>query len=531
MRILKKKLFNKNISQHKRSFLSISENLLVSMFRRSFFWIAAINLMLVFGAGLASINRPLWFDEVYTYYVSSLDDCYSVIYAILHKADYYPPLDHLIRHGSLYAFGQSSIAFRFPSIIFFLIASLCLYKFVKTRTSVTPALVAFCFPVLTLTLRYSHEGRAYSLLFASACLSILAWQKATINPRSKSNLILLSIALALGPYCHFYGVLNYVPIFVGEIFRSIKKRRLCPHVSAAVALSLLSLICLYPFVIPPEGYLNAYWSPVGIIGTVRIYKALFPNMIYPLLASIVLVACLLIFNRQDEEKIKQRARIPIHEFAAGLTFCLTPFTLYVIAKLFTGAMTARYALVTIAGFAILAGFVCQYIYERRKVWVAAILLCFITSVFFTLGNDLVLRYRNQKVYFNDRLISLIQESSLPIIISNSHKYLELYHYLPDNIKLKPQYLIDRELAIRYLGFDTDQIDLVNFSAFVPLNLSLFKEFRHSAKEFLVFGETGWLIKKIVDDVNNGVATLDVLEVIGAHKVFHVKMQSQIATDN
>lgn len=516
---------------NKRQLSEILGNRLVGIFRHSYLWILALSLIIVLAAGLAAANRPLWYDELYTYYVSSLNDFYSVINALLRKADYYPPLDHLIRHATLNAFGQSNLAFRFPSIIFFLIASLCLYQFVKTRTSVIPALLSFCFPVLALTLTYSYEGRAYSLLFASSCLSMLAWQKATINPRNKFNLILLSVALASAPFCHFYGVLNYVPIFVGEIVRSIKNRRLCPHILTAVTLSLLSLIALYPFVIPPEGYTNAYWSKVGIIKVVKSYKNLFPNLSYPLLGILVLGTCLLRHDRQDEEKIQPRERVPIHELAASLSLCLTPFSLYVIAKLFTGAMTTRYTLITVTGFAILAGFICQYIYERSKIWAVAILLCFTASVLVTLGDNLVRPYRRARLPFNEQMISFIQESSSPIIISGSFLYLEMYNYLPNNLKSKPQYLIDRELSRYYLGYDTDQIDLANLNTIVSLNLAPYKVFINNSKVFLVVGEKGWLMNKITDDVNKGFAQLEVLETIGTHKIFRVKMKSPIAAGN
>ena len=104
---------------NKHPFPEIFGNLLVGIFRNGYLWILALSSILVFVAGLAAANRPLWFDELFTYYVSSLGDSYSVVDALLHKADYYPPLDHLIRHFSLNAFGQSNLAFRAPSIIFF----------------------------------------------------------------------------------------------------------------------------------------------------------------------------------------------------------------------------------------------------------------------------------------------------------------------------------------------------------------------------------------------------------------------------
>lgn len=512
----------------KHPFPEVVETLLVGIFRHGYLWILALSSILVFAAGLAAANRPLWYDELFTYYVSSLGDSYSVVNALLHKADYYPPLDHLIRHASLYVFGQSNLAFRLPSIIFFLIALLCLYQFVKTRTSMIPALLAFCFPILALTLRYSHEGRAYSLLFASACLSMLFWQKATINPRKKSNLILLSTSLALGPFCHFYGVLNYVPIVVGEVVRSIKKRQLCPNILIAIVLSLFSLIILYPFVIPPEGYMNAFCFKPSFINAMTYYIRLFQNLIYPLLASLILGSCLLLYDRQVEKKIQQIERIPAHEVAAAITFCFLPFFLYFTAKLFTGAQTLKYALATITGFSILAGFICQYIYERSKFWSATILLCFIISVLFTLSVDLVRPYRKFRLPLDVQMISFIQKSSSPIIISNSLQYLEIYHYLPDNIKSKAQYLIDRELARRYLSSDTNEIDLTNLNAIVPLNLCPYKVFIHNTKVFLVLGDQGWLMKKITDDVNKGLAQLEVLRTIGTQKIYRVKMQTHVS---
>jgi len=66
------------------------------------------------------------------------------------------------------------------------------YAYVRRRVPFLAAASAFVFPAATLAVFYAYEGRAYALLFASAPLALLAWQRAVERPTDPLRLALLT---------------------------------------------------------------------------------------------------------------------------------------------------------------------------------------------------------------------------------------------------------------------------------------------------------------------------------------------------
>ena len=215
--------------------------------------VALLSGLYLYAVSILAARQPLWFDEILTYYISNLGGPRTIVSALLAKAENHPPLDYLARHFSMSLFGGSELAFRLPSIIAMLVAALCLYVIVLRRTSMLQALVAFSLPFTTFALRYTHEGRPYAFLFASMCLAFLAWQLVTEKP-SLPRLALLTVCLSLGPYSHYYGVLNYVAIGVGEAWRWWEQRKIAWPVVACFAISVAIDGLLAPFVLHSEGF-------------------------------------------------------------------------------------------------------------------------------------------------------------------------------------------------------------------------------------------------------------------------------------
>ena len=97
-------------------------------------------------AVLAAHWRPLWYDELFTLYVASEPTTGDVLRALLHGADTNPPLDYLLRHASLAAFGDSSVAFRWPSAAAFVAGQLAIFAYVRRRAPFLAAAGAALLP-------------------------------------------------------------------------------------------------------------------------------------------------------------------------------------------------------------------------------------------------------------------------------------------------------------------------------------------------------------------------------------------------
>ena len=73
----------------------------------------AVKCLLLLTMSLAAAHRHLWFDELFTFYVSRLETPLIVLHALLDKAEELPPVDFLLRNISMQLFGESHGLFVF----------------------------------------------------------------------------------------------------------------------------------------------------------------------------------------------------------------------------------------------------------------------------------------------------------------------------------------------------------------------------------------------------------------------------------
>src|SRR5580700_10432690 len=84
---------------------------------------------------LWSSRRPLWYDEVYTTYLSRVPTLPDVWRVLAQGADLQPPLIFVATRFAQSLFGQAEWAVRLPSTLGFLLMGVCLMYFVARRTS------------------------------------------------------------------------------------------------------------------------------------------------------------------------------------------------------------------------------------------------------------------------------------------------------------------------------------------------------------------------------------------------------------
>src|SRR5579864_3917497 len=109
-----------------------------------------------FTMGVAS--RPLWHDELYTYYIDKAPTLARFIDEVTHL-DLQPPLQFVVSRLSLQVLGDSDFATRVPSMIAFTAGSICFYIFVRRRLGQFYALTGLLVFWLTPFLQYASEAR------------------------------------------------------------------------------------------------------------------------------------------------------------------------------------------------------------------------------------------------------------------------------------------------------------------------------------------------------------------------------------
>jgi len=337
-----------------------------------YIYLIAISMLFLICVGIAATNRPLWYDEFFSLYISKLPSFSQIINSLLNRTDTNPPLDYFFRHFSIKLFGDNTLSFRLPSLFFFLLGSLFLYKFVKSKTNSICALATFSFPILTLALRYAHEGRPYSLLFASTSIALYSWQQCIDSKKKLLPKIFLFLSLSAGCYSHLYGVFNFIPIFAGETYRLLKNKKFEFEILSIIFLSLISLSFLYPFIVNTSIYSSHFWAKLSLIPPLGFFNQLFTNIVYPTILGLLFFCIYTNFHPEatNQKNIipdtESNNPIPPHEIFAVLVFCLIPFIQHVAAILVTKALTPRYTIATVNGISILVGYFCFNVRKRNS---------------------------------------------------------------------------------------------------------------------------------------------------------------------
>jgi Dolichyl-phosphate-mannose-protein mannosyltransferase len=455
-------------------------------------FLAGVALAVLMVAVLAARWQPLWYDELFTLYVASESTLGATLRALLAGADTNPPVDYVLRHAGLALLGDSAVAFRWPSALAFVGGLFAIYAFVHRRTGFVPAAAAFALPILSVVTYFSHEGRAYALLFASAPIALWAWQRATERDRPGAPLLTLFLALCLGPFSHYFGVLNFMPVAAGEAWRSYRRRRLDKGILGTLAAACVASLGLGVFARSATAMKQAFWAAGYRAADLPDYYAgLMGWAGWAWLAALGVAAGLAVRGGGRRRDPGEATGPPQHEVVAACVLAMTPLSAFVLAALLTGALAAKYTLALVAGMAILFGYLLNAVEAWRR---PAALLALGVLTLLGLG-----RFATDAFAYRDdvpgplRLAALLpKDSGLPVAFDSPHLFLETVYYEPQFAAGRFYYPMDAATALAVRGFNNDEIALRQLTAIKPLNVTGYREFLLRNREFLVvFSRDFW----------------------------------------
>ncbi len=470
----------------------------------STFWrgafLAGVALAVLVIALLAARWRPLWYDELFTLYVASETSVGATVSALLAGADTNPPLDYVLRHLSLAFFGESPAAFRWPSALAFIAGLLAIFAYVRRRTGFAPAAAAFVLPISSAAVFFAHEGRAYALLFASAPIALWAWQRA-IDRRQPLRLLTLLFALCLGPFSHYFGVLNFIPVAAGEAWRSWQRRRVDWGIVATGAGACVLLLGLQPFARGAVSMKQAFWASEFRVADLPGYYTGYLQWAGWAFVIVLVAVTLLAVSGGRFSRATRLAPIPSHEIVAAVILALTPFSAFLLAQLFTGALTSKYTITLVPGVAILLGYLLATAESSSRVLVG-LALGVLTAIGLGRFAASALEYRAIEPAPLQLARMLPPGFSLPVAFDSPHLFLETVHYQPQFAFGRFYYPMDAETALATRGFNNDELALRRLGQIVPLNVAEYREFLQRNPEFLlVYSSDFWpgLIKALQRD--------------------------------
>lgn len=447
-------------------------------------------------AVLIAVKRPLWNDELFTWYIGSLPSMQQVWDALLTGVEQLPPFFFAVTRLAA-APGMSALTIRLPAILGFWVLMLCLYAFVSRHCGRLLGGIATLVPCLTGAFYYASEARPYGLVLGFAGLALLAWQRAGIG-KSMWWSLLLWITLACAYSCHYYAVFIAVPVAAGELARLIRTRRFNAPVWLAIVLSPAVLLLYLPLLRAARSFSVHFWAHPDA-GALKVTLLDLTRPAGPTLFVVAIVVCIYVARRRGQAGSLASASIPPAEIVVAFAFALLPFYVLLAAKALGGAYTQRYVIAAVMGMALLICFGLHRLVPNARVLQLGVFVLF--SVVFVAYQ--VWHYRTSiEVQRSDRLTTyhFLQRRSggQPILIGDPHLFFELSHAFRGG-DLQFIYAADPQFALQYTGTDSVERSLIGMARFAPVKIVDWTQLNTRGGSYLVYGAPlayDWLVRVI-----------------------------------
>ena len=307
--------------------------------------------------------RPLWYDEILTYDLAGLPDDASIMAALADGPDHSPPLNLLVVHRLFRALGAGSLAVRLPAILGTWACGLCLMAFVGRARPGPFGWVAAAALLTTQASAYAVEGRPYGLWLGSCGAMLLCWQSAASASGAARWGALAGLALggAAAVSCHFFAPLTFIPIGLGELARSWRRRRIDMPIWVGLAAGLLPLPLYLPIIRNVRSFAATFYARGGTGPTTPLvfYSWLLEPAAVALAVALAVLAAMAYLAPRPAGggPPAPEAGAPVPEVVAALGYAAMPFIVYLFGRLNgSHVFVPRYCLAAAIGVGLLVAF-------------------------------------------------------------------------------------------------------------------------------------------------------------------------------
>jgi uncharacterized membrane protein len=426
------------------------------------------------GFGLIAAKSVVTNDELFTLYIARLPSFRDVWAALATGAEQTPPFFYAVSRADIRLLGTSGLALRLPEMLAFALMCACLYCIVARRTSAIYGLLAALLPLMTTAFNYTFDARAYALVLGFSALGLLCWLWAADGRRRTLALAGLAVSMAAAISSHYYAVLCLVPLGLGEVARSLRRKKIDAMVWIALLLSLSPLVAFLPLIESARKFAPHFWAKPHWSSMAYFYEhfLLTPSAV-PLMAVFLVVVVFAEFRqrRVDSEGVRISSNVPSHEIAAVIGYLLIPVVGVVLAKTAIGAFSDRYALPAVIGLSVAIAWGLYSLLEGRSAMACglALLLCALLAVkeLQTYRRAAVGRSLQVATY---AFLEANAPGDAPIIISGPMDFTELTYKAPAELAGRLIYVADPRLALQYTGSDDAEKGLVEMKSWAGLNV-------------------------------------------------------------
>jgi uncharacterized membrane protein len=172
-----------------------------------------LSVIFLFLLRFVHLDQSFWLDETVQALVSQNGLSYYLTHHL--QADFNPPLFYLLTIAWTKLFPLNEVLFRLPSLIFFALSSLLVYKTSQLLSSSSKIHLSALFLTLSspLLLYYSQEARPYMMATFTTLASTFFFLK-FIKTKDFKNLFLHSLFLTLSIFTHYTTLLLFPAYFL-----------------------------------------------------------------------------------------------------------------------------------------------------------------------------------------------------------------------------------------------------------------------------------------------------------------------------
>ncbi len=434
----------------------------------------------------AAMTRPIWCDEVLTMLVASQPNLRAMWTALMRGVDSHPPLFYLIEKAALHIVHNRHIAVRLPAILAFPCTLICVFAYVRKKSSDSIAfLCAVLLLLTTLFHTYATDGRAYGMLFACIAFALVCYQRAP----SPFWTVMLALSLMLAESLHYYAIFSMLPFYVAESVYVIWKRRFRWQVWAALALGLVPLLFFWPLLSSLRTIFGTHvWTHYGLSSIPITYGSSFLTggafgiaLVAVCIAGIIGARLLPVGGSPDEAMEFD----PV-EAALLLALLTLPFPTALATRLMHGAMSERYLQASVLG--VVLAMACVMSLARGRV-----VLLFAIFVFSSVAIHEFTFWRSAHSLRLDNpalpVEALIQKAGhpdLPVVFSDGVPYMQLIYYAAPEWKKRFAILEDPGKALKYEKTDNVDKGFEILRPYASLQSYPLSEFVAAHPEFLFY---------------------------------------------
>lgn len=421
----------------------------LSRYRYGFLGLATVAYLAI--TGYQAHRRLFWFDEIFTFYVSQLPDVRAIWAACTHGVDFNPPLLYLLTRWSQDLLGANELGTRLPQILGFWTFCLCLYRFVSVRFGAIAGFTAMLIPLTASGYWYAYDARSHGLVLGFFGLALISWQAAASRmwPRWVAY-VLLAASLTCATLCHCYAFLLFIPLGVGELARTLSRRRFDAALWCALTLPIIGSVVTIP---PMLHGVKASLSPAQFALPIsKMWSgwelAFTSSSAVTFLLAFLLLAATPGWWRPDEPRGARRSFTSFEAAAVGAILA-TPVFAFLSARLAHAPMYGRYSLVVLAGVGCLFALACA----RNRT--AGLLLLSVTVLL--VGRDFVGFHQGSYVNepatrlpigtfpavwaFGFDSLETSAPGSDPIVLQDDLEFAPMFYYAPASLRSRLVYLI------------------------------------------------------------------------------------------